>query len=280
MSKFQEKLARAKPAPKESKITFEPADERTLIRRDFEAATDWRKFLMDVRQKPEAGGYFYAMLVADLCGRKTSVLDSKGEEVSKSIVAATGTIDGNRASMLQKYRTRCATFADGEASSLYGQIKVLSADGRDPLVNVSKAFSGAMTSKDISLIESTAKAILETGDGTLINAAEVPARLSARDSKDLWFEGERYDTPDKRGALDAALRLGSCVDNSYCSLDDDIMIACISRNVCPSSRQEYLRLEYFPGSEHFGTYQTVLDLSNRIRSKILEGNTSAFLSRK
>lgn len=47
-------------------------------RKEFESATNWRAFAHSALSKPEAGGYFYAMRVANACGSEVAVRESAG----------------------------------------------------------------------------------------------------------------------------------------------------------------------------------------------------------
>jgi hypothetical protein len=270
-------------APKQQVATPRPeraASSREQLQRDFFDAADWRAFALAARAKPEAGGYFYAMLAANLCGRDTHVFERMGEDVTKGLVSSTSTVSSTRLEVLHRFNARCASFADGEANNLYKEVDVLSGDDKDPLVSARKAYSIVASSNDGAGIERTARAIFATGDFALISAQGVLQRLAYRDGGYPWFDGEKYDTLERQSTLTQALLLGSCRDGAYCELDDQIMIACVSRNVCPSQREEFLRMEYYPDAGSSSAYQEMIALSSRVRSRILEGNVTAFLAKK
>jgi hypothetical protein len=238
-------------------------------------ATDLRKFALEARMNPESGGYYYAMTAANMCSRDMKFVSESAAKTTSQIVEKNSTITTTALALLHSYEAKCSSFASGEAGELWKAVKSQSADGRDPVINVVKAFG---TSSDK---QKAAKEVFLYGDFGAISSLQLPWQLvsNGRDvSQGIDFNGVRYTGTDQT-ALSMALSLGACKLGEYCALDDEMQVACVVSGACFSSREDYYRSQFTEatGSKDF---EKVLTLARQVQQFIQDGNVAAFAGKR
>jgi hypothetical protein len=251
----------------------------------FAQAEDWRAFALEARKHPAQGGRFYAAHVADLCSR--GIVDSKGdfEEGKRRQVAATGTISSEQLKATERYFSRCAAFARGEASALYKSLALENQDGADPLVETQKMLAEAAQKKTAESRQRAAERLLETRDPLLLSHTLAFPYLTSvtvdgRGTGVHWFDGQRFSPADagKYSEFFFGLQLGACRDGLQCGLDDAMMFSCAAGGwVCAKNHADYIEAQIKASGETNISLAGVMAIAARMRAAVNSGNAAAFL---
>lgn len=239
-------------------------------------AKDWRAFALSARSRPDEGGYFYAMHVANVCGMGVAAMPQLAGKAVSDTVAKSSTVSATQMSMVDKLMSRCASFAPNEAADIFQSTKSASTDNRDPIVNALVSLSTALAKKDAQLSKEALRALLELGDPVAPYKDELLVRVMSRSKEtgkpgDLWFDGTLYgiDDPDKVSALRLAISLAACRGQIPCDIDTDLMLACLGGQICVGTPDDYLHQRYVKqGGMTEEQYAHAVALSTRIRQVV------------
>jgi hypothetical protein len=251
------------------------------LHREFEAAVDWRVFAHAARSRPESGGYFYAMRAAEICSRNIGLLDSLGRESLTREIQVRGTTSNRRMELVERLRSRCSGFSDGEAWSFYTQTKDMTRDQKDPLVVARDRVVKAATSRDSAAVRSAALELLSLGDKTAAIQDLLLIRLmrfhpTDAKSSSFWFAGE--EVPDDRiGDFQLAYDLVVCERGKPCESNELLALSCISPSGCETDPVKYYREQYVAAGGSEQGFDQVLTLSDRMRSAFEGGSVDSFL---
>ncbi len=266
-------------------ITSAEVRPSTRLVADFKASKDWRAFAMSARSRPEEGGYFYAMYVANLCGTGVASMPHLARESISNRVAETGTVNSAQIVMTEKFMSRCASFARNEAADLYRDTKQASADNRDPILNALGRVAAALSTKDAQLIRPALAELLALGDPLAPYKDDLLVRVTSRSTEvknpgDVWFDGNMYGIDDlnRFSTFRLALSLAACSAQEPCEMDLHMMLACLGGQNCAQSREEYLRQQYVnQGSMTEEQYAHAVSLSSRIRQVVANREVEALV---
>lgn len=257
----------------------------TKLLAELMTAKDWRAFALSAQSRPEEGGYFYAMYVANVCGMGVAAMHHLAGKAVSDTVAKSSTVSATQMSMMDKLLSQCASFAPNEASDIFQSTKSASADNRDPIVNALVSLSAALAKKDAQLTKEALRALLELGDPVAPYKDELLVRVMSRSKEagkpgDLWFDGTLYgiDDPDKVSALRLAISLAACRGQVPCDIDTDVMLGCLGGQICIGTPDDYLRQQYVKqGGMTEEQYAQAVALSARIRQVVTSVAVEALL---
>lgn len=251
---------------------------------DFESATDWRAFAFAARSRPAEGGYFYAMRAADLCGRDMAALQKIGRDNLSREISSTGTAEGKRLQLLDRFEARCASFSPGEASALYKEVREQARDGKDPLLGARQHVLDATKGSDVAAVKAAASEILGLRDGTVLSQDQLLVRLMSYGSKkgaeaSYWFAGQEYaqSNPTQSAELMMAVELAACQVSSTCSLNEQIVATCITNTGCQVEPAKYLRTAYLAGGGTEESFNRALTLAGQMHAAIASRSVESFV---
>lgn len=180
--------------------------------------------------------------------------------------------------MMEDVDRRCASFATGEAESLFSDVSARIADGRDPYVNsltqVDKVLSGKLPANELSSAFSKLLSNESLALSGMLN------RVSAFDSEarsvqGYYFEGRVYGRNDPEYLLlDAALHASTCDATARCPADSFRELLCINAGQCYSSREEFFRRTAKLDDTQFEKFR---EFERKLRQAIEERRVQAFV---
>lgn len=255
------------------------------LAREFGAATDWRSFALNARQRPEEGGHFYAMLVSDFCGMDAAAMPELARDAVSDSLAKTGTVTVATQKLTEKFVTLCAGFLPKEASELYRELKGSSSSSKDPLVNAARALAQAIQGADVRSTRRALQHLLSLSDPTLAHSGHLLEQVmlsnqNAGAKGSLRFDGNSYSAnePDGLASIGLALKLAACRDGFPCPLDTSMMISCLGGIVCTESREQYLRQVYVEQAGMTDAwFAQATALGGRLRQAVDDQDVDAFV---
>jgi hypothetical protein len=250
---------------------------------EFRSSKDWRAFALAAKSRPEEGGYFYAMYASNLCGMGVARMPQMAQQAVASTVAATGTVAPKVMELSERLLARCASFAEGEAASIYRETKESAANDRDPIVTARRKVSAALGESNTELVKETFGSLFMLDDPLAPYTDALLLRAmskSAGRAGETWFDGTVYgaDDPTKLSSLRLATDLAGCTGDLPCELDTQMMLGCLGGQFCTDDREDYLRQQYVRrGGMSKAQFAEALALSNRIRRAVGSGQVEAFV---
>lgn len=243
---------------------------------ELASAKDWRVFALSARSRPGEGGYFYAMYVSNLCSRGIVNMPELNRDTIDRAVRNTGTVTSTLLAMIDSFSARCASFAPGEASDLYSNIKQASNDNRDPIIMAIDHLSMALKLRDREMAKASLRELLEIGDplplykdAMLLRVLRLNSNTNTTD--EIWLDGKAYSSSnvEELSVLTLALDAAACGGKALCEVDEYMMLGCIGGQYCTSSREDYLRHKFISqGGMTEKNFSRSIALSSRIQEVI------------
>lgn len=246
------------------------------------SAANLRAFVLDARDHPELGGHLYAATVLNEC----AILNGRGaQNLSnariRDVVTRTATVENEVLQKRERMQRRCADLTDHEIPQLLRSVEPDPGGPKDALYALQAAFDAARKSGDSVAINRTAKALLESRDPILLSANGARnLRLIAGESvhnAEYWFQEERYSSGDAAGAVyRLALMLAACAGAQYCSMDQEIAMACMVDARCHDSRTAFVASQLPRDPRQAATMEKITSLAQRMKTAIDLADVSAF----
>ena len=283
-AKVEAEVAQIAAKPKATPVAGSSPPPSAKLAAEFKAATDWRAFALNARQRPEEGGYFYAIFVLNLCGMDAAAMPELASDAVAAAVAKTGTVTPAALKLTERFSTRCASFVSKEASSLNAEIKTSTSDKRDPLVNATQGLAAAAKGSDPKAIKDALQTLLSLNDPTAPYSSHLLERVMRKSSdagrRGIWFDGYFYAEDDfiAIANMQIALHLAPCLGDVPCDLDTAMMISCLGGNSCADTPEQYLKQVYVEqGGMTEAQFSQGVALGGRLRQVVVNQEVRAFI---
>lgn len=249
------------------------------------AAKDWRAYVMSAKDRPEEGGYFYAIYATSLCGMRVAYMPNLMADSVKKAIERTSTVSATHLKLMEEFGSRCASFAGSESTEIYNNVRRLAADRRDPILNAVQDLSLSLKDGNVDAKKRALDALLKLDDPLALSHELLLARVmnsvpEAKKVDGLWFNGKVYanDENESRSILDIALSMAACRSSARCELDEIIMLSCLGGQFCSDDRVAYLK-NRFVGEAGLSNDQfaQAIALAEEVRTAVKQRQISAFI---
>lgn len=247
----------------------------SALAHQFRTAVSLRDFVRDSIQRPEEGGYFFAMLARHECEIQ-SVLQNADDVRKADSLRATGT-DSRRLEAIKRHQTRCKELN----SVLPRDIAAEGLKARDPIITAITNSTGSFLRKDGSLglnsadgMRASAALVVNTTDPY---ATDFALRELARRTDRLSLPGDFRPDPSDRVNLGIGLLLAGCAFGADCSRTHPyVEFLCLSLGECSAdSLEDVLRHQRFASALTFSDgrfdFQRALKLRDQVVAAIAAG---------
>lgn len=240
------------------------------------ARRDGRAAALELRTRPEAGGWLYATSIVDSCAaivRQTDILDRpqldlttiSPENQSKAIAA------------FDFLKARCAQFTDEEFDK-YSTTAVLRQHGRDPLFALVTDYVSAMRAADIPVRAHRLSRVLQAADPVVID--DLGMRLSLYSDASggyLYFDGEKTYIRDEPALIGAYYLLPCGLGLACDATDPTLALLCVTADKCYANRFERALSEMSGGDRT--RYDAIVATYQRLLRAVENADAAKFVPR-
>jgi hypothetical protein len=254
------------------------------LQQELGASNNLRAFAMSAMHRPNEGGVFYALYVANVCGRNFPAITKAGNAAIAKEIASKGTISSSHLGMMTDLPQRCSEFIPGEAAQLHSDLKMRAESSGDPLVAARQALIAASKSGRAELLRAAVARLMELDDPLLWTDRRLYDYVAqfdpeARRVSGIFLNGKVYRSADGHRHLEVstALELGFCKRDLPCAPDDELRVVCAVGGDCARDRYEKAK-QYLPanGGTEDG-WKATMTLVNQIQAALAAGNVSFFV---